>query len=218
LALPELPVDPELIKDAYYRGVLPFVLQLRGYEVLHASGVLMPQGVVAFSADPETGKSTFAYGLSQRGYPLWADDAVLVDITSLESLQLPFAVRLRPSSALFFGENVEVPLANTDLVKFASQPLSAICVLERLTDSDHSAIVNIQRLSSAQAFAAVLPHAYSFSLKDSGYKRRLAQNYLALVKDVPILQVRFRSGLENLSLILDAVEQSLIAVVKSAVS
>ena len=50
----------------------------RGWEALHASAVLSPQGVVAFCAGSGTGKSTIARGLSERGYQLCADDAVAV--------------------------------------------------------------------------------------------------------------------------------------------
>src|SRR5215216_4252290 len=62
-AVTEPSAPRELVVDAYYRTVLPFALQARGLEVLHASAVRMPQGVVALCALKETGKSTIAYAL-----------------------------------------------------------------------------------------------------------------------------------------------------------
>jgi hypothetical protein len=66
---------PESVLDTFRRMVLPLALQAQGEEVLHASAVRMLQGVVALCAVSETGKSTLAYALSRRGFPLWADDA-----------------------------------------------------------------------------------------------------------------------------------------------
>ena len=75
--LPGVPV--ELIEEIYERGVLPMALQALGLEALHASGLLLPQGVLGLFATSETGKSTFAYELAKRGHTLWADDSILFD-------------------------------------------------------------------------------------------------------------------------------------------
>src|ERR687885_2742131 len=80
-AFPEGDADDDLVRDAFRRAVLPMALQVLGREVLHASAVLGPRGVVALCAVSETGKSTVAYGLSRRpGYELWADDAVAFEL------------------------------------------------------------------------------------------------------------------------------------------
>src|SRR5262249_38115323 len=99
----------EMVQDAFYRSILPMVLQVRGREVLHASAVRTACGVVALWAVSETGKSTIAYGLSRRGYQLWADDAVAIDVAGpiITAIQLPFSIRLRPASASYFA--VESP-------------------------------------------------------------------------------------------------------------
>jgi len=65
-AHPEPDVSDRLVCDVYRRTVVPMILQVHGYEVLHASAILMRQTVVAFCGISETGKSTLAYGLSRR--------------------------------------------------------------------------------------------------------------------------------------------------------
>ena len=87
------------IWDTYYRSVLPMALQMLGKEVLHASGVQTTGGTIAFCAISEAGKSTIAYGLSRRGYRLWADDAVVFEISDrvVSTIPLPFRIRLRPA-------------------------------------------------------------------------------------------------------------------------
>ena len=71
--------------------------------------------------------------------------------------------------------------------------------------------VAVRCLSSAQAFAAVLTHAYCFTLQDRERKRRMIRHYLDLVAGVPIFDMGFQSGLANVPTILDAIEQLLIA-------
>ncbi|HEX4463845.1 MAG TPA: hypothetical protein VH042_04305 [Solirubrobacterales bacterium] len=58
--------------------VLPNVGIAHGYEALHASAVLTDRGVVAIAAASGTGKSTLALELVKRGWPLFADDTVVL--------------------------------------------------------------------------------------------------------------------------------------------
>ena len=59
--------------------VLPNVSLAHGREALHASAVHSPHGVVAFAAPSGTGKSTLAGELVRRGWPLCADDVLVLD-------------------------------------------------------------------------------------------------------------------------------------------
>src|ERR1700752_257607 len=98
-------VPESRVVDGFERAALPLILHVKGQEVLHASGVLMPAGVVAFCAVAGTGKSTLAYALSRRGYPLWGDDAVpfVVAEEGITTFRLPFRVRLLKESVVHFG-------------------------------------------------------------------------------------------------------------------
>jgi hypothetical protein len=58
--------------------VLPNVGIAHGYEALHASAVSTDRGVVAIVAASGTGKSTLALELIRRGWPLFADDTVVL--------------------------------------------------------------------------------------------------------------------------------------------
>jgi hypothetical protein len=202
--------NEDLVVDAYRRRVLPMALQVSGREVLHASAFRSSAGVIALCADSETGKSTIAFGFRSRGYALWADDLVAFEISDRGSraLSLPFNMRLRPSAAaLFDQDSSEFVLAESDedlTPGDDSAPLAAICVLRR--EVAGTAPVVVRSLSSSQAFAAVLSHAWSFALHDGERKRRMINNYLELVARVPIFDIAFQPGLENLPAILDAIE------------
>jgi hypothetical protein len=201
----------ELVVDAYRRRVLPMALQVCGREVMHASAVRSRAGVAALCADSETGKSTIAFGLSGRGYPLWADDLVAFDISDHvgRAISLPFNMRLRPSAASLFDlDTTQLPIAPSDDDSPPGKetaPLLAVCVLRR--EDAHVTRVAVRRLSLAEAFAAVLAHAWSFGLEDSERKRRMIHNYLDLAAGTPVFDICFQPGLTNLPAILDALEQ-----------
>lgn len=58
--------------------VLPNVGIAHGYEALHAGAVSTDRGVVAIAAPSGTGKSTLVLELIRRGWPLFADDTVVL--------------------------------------------------------------------------------------------------------------------------------------------
>src|SRR5882672_262566 len=201
----------DLVLDAYRRRVLPMALQVCGREVMHASAVRAAAGVIALCADSETGNSTIAFGLSGRGYPLWADDLVAFDISDHvgRAISLPFNLRLRPSAAALFDlDTKQSPIVAADDDSPPGKEtarLLAVCVLRR--EDAGAARVTVRRLSLAEAFAAVLAHAWSFGLEDAERKRRMIHNYLDLAAGTPVFDICFQPGLRNLPAIFDALEQ-----------
>ena len=210
VARPHPSVAAGLVEDVYRRAVLPLVLQVRGREVLHASGVRSPRGVVAFCAESGTGKSTLAAALDRRGYPVWADDAIAVDTSSIPVMtaRLPFRIHLRPPSvALFRGELPAAEVAGSESSAAGAAdrlPLAALCVLRR-TDRVTGAVA-IEKLSGPVALAALLSHAYCFSLRNADRKRRMLTHYARMATEVPVFEVQIESGLRLLPEILDRLD------------
>ena len=204
-------VSTAQVVDAYRRRILPMALHVSGREILHASSITSSAGVTAFCGPAFVGKSTIAFGLRRRGYTLWGDDALAVEVShgGAHSLSLPFEIRLRRSAAEFFGLDTTPASAPGDdeLPGILTAPLASICVLQR-TDSG-AAPVSDRRLPSAEAFAAILAHACWFTLRVSEGKRRLIDNYLDLAARTPIFQITFKPGLDNLPAVLDVIEQLL---------
>ncbi|MGZ4315344.1 MAG: hypothetical protein ACXVRS_05875 [Gaiellaceae bacterium] len=202
------------VAEAYRRVVLPMIQQARRSQVLHASGVRTALGVVAFCGTSGTGKSTVAYGLARRGYPLWGDDAVCFATSErgIESIPLPFDLLLRAPTASFF-DSASDPVNTIPETKGGATEavrLGAVCVL-RADESSSStgSPVRILALASAEAFTATLQHAYTLALSDTDHRTRLVDNYLELVATTPVYEVSFERGLERLDLLLDAIEDRL---------
>jgi hypothetical protein len=192
-------------------------LQALGREVLHASAIRTPRGVVVLCAVSETGKSTIAYGLSRLGYTLWADDAVAFEAVGDRALAvpIPFQIRLRPASLAHFGRDpmpANPPSGWESAVQSAPAPLAAVCLLERAHDLCAGATVDIRPLAPIQALPMVLAHAYCFSLRDKERTRCMFQQYLGLVRSAPVFGVRFEAGLDKLPAILGHIEQHIIRI------
>jgi len=203
-------VAPGLVEDAFRRTVLPLAMQVHGTEVLHASAVRSPRGVLAFCADSGTGKSTLAAALSRRGHRLWADDAVALDVSSppVTSVQLPFRLRLRPPVVASLGEAAATRAAGLEGAEddaVERLPVDALCILRR-TDRVVGTVA-IERLRPSAALPAVLSHAYCFSLRDPDRKREMLKRYVSLVARVSVFKVLVESGLPQLPAVVDRLDE-----------
>ena len=208
--VPEGGASSAILVDSYYRSVVPRALQAYGFEALHGSAVAVNGGVVALCAQRETGKSTIAFALQQRGHEAVADDAVVMTVPGLdedrpvEVLPLPFALRLREQSAKHF----EAPAKRRVLVDSHSHrageqrlPLSAIVMLAR-----HDGPVTLERVAGDQAFSLALSQSHAFSMEHGQRKKSMVGNYMRLVRLVPTFRLSFPSGLDHLGAICETIE------------
>jgi hypothetical protein len=208
LAVPDDGAPFTLVVEAYRRTVLPQALQFFGREVLHASAVVTDAGVVGFCAYSQTGKSTLAFGLGQRGYAPWADDALVFETGTegARALALPFAVRLRPASQEYFDVEPlpaeERPQGGEITIGAESLPLAALCVLSRAEGP-----VVVARVAPADAVTSLLPHAYYVSLRDERRKERMLRAYLELASLVPVYELTFPAALDELPAVMDKLER-----------
>jgi hypothetical protein len=199
------------IRDFYRRCVRPMVLQSRGTEVLHASAVAANGGIVGLCGESESGKSTLAVALGLRGYAVWADDTVAFRVREdgIVAIPMGFSIRLRPPSASYFS----LGQAESDMVVRVDgfprargvRPLAALCVLAPGPDLPGPRI-HVAPLEPAQAFVALLSHAFCLSLNDVRRKTGMLYHYLELACRVPAFQIRFRAGFDSIGAVLDNIE------------
>jgi hypothetical protein len=79
---PDPGADPATLRACVLGPALGLLLHQRGLLVLHASAVVLGDGVVAFLGRSGQGKSTTAAALHVRGCGVIADDVVAVDLTA----------------------------------------------------------------------------------------------------------------------------------------
>jgi hypothetical protein len=207
--------EPEHILDAYYDAALPMAVQVvLGGQAVHASAVVAPETrVAAFCGLSHTGKTTIAYGLSRRGYPIWADDVVAFDTSSGEgvwSLRLPFRLNLRAQSAAHFEGLPEACASRADggFPEWARVPLAVLFVLQPLDRARPALRHGARRLSPKEALLALLANAFCFQPQTPHEKRKMMQDYLEVVACVPIFRLEVRPGLDALVALLDEIEET----------
>jgi hypothetical protein len=127
-----------------------------------------------------------------------------------QTLFLPFRLRLRPTSAEFLEHSDEFEgWPSADSTGQVSAPLAALCVLARTDEPARE--VEIRLLSRAEAFTALIPHAYCFSLSNLAKKRRMMQHYLELAARTPTFAISIASGMHRLPQVIDTIEKTLPA-------
>ena len=200
LAVPDPGVAREAVETAYRDMVRPVALQALGLELLHASAVITPQGVIVLCGCSGTGKSTFAFALAKMpAHSLWADDLTLLDLrgTLLEAVALPFDIGLRPASVSYFRDVESSPPRKA---RESRAPLRAICILRRV---DPAGPLHVTRLTASAAFSQLMDYAHSFCTEVVERRRRMLRGYMELVARVPVLEVRFRPGFDAFPAVLD---------------
>jgi hypothetical protein len=195
-----------VVHDLFRTAVVPLALQASGYEALHASAVRVDTGVAAFCGFSGSGKSTVAFGLGRRGYPLWGDDAVVFaagEEGNIRCFPIPFTLSLRDASREFFGVRTQSLQVVED--RRQASTLAAVVVLERSSDE----APGVERVSFSDAVRLLLPHAYRFTLADRTRTRQTVETYLDLATSVPVIRARYEPGFSELPALLDTIENAL---------
>ena len=206
VAIPDADAVDARVRDAYHRNVLPLVLQLRGHEALHASAVETEDGLLVLCGVSGAGKSTFADRLARRGYPAWADDAVVLDLDrdDVAALPVPFRLSVR-------GDAADIGAAGHG--RLQPLPVRALAILKPAADLGPRP-VETTRLAPGSAFTALLTHAYFFRLSDPERNATLVRRYLRLASIVPTFDVRYRPDLARIEAVLDELERSVLGAAR----
>jgi hypothetical protein len=122
--------------------VLCNVSVMLGYEGLHAAALDTPEGVVAFAGASGVGKSTLAFELVRRGWPLFADDMLTLRRGPSKVQAYPATSHMTVSEDL--ARTCELDELGATVAKLAGErwlaaygacqrprPVRALCLLER---------------------------------------------------------------------------------------
>jgi len=194
------------LQDSFTRGVIPVVMLARGCEALHASAVDTGSGVVAFCAQSGTGKSSLALALTLQGAMLWADDTVALQWAAdrVESVALPFPVRVDDQVQETLGRRSDVPLADPG----ARQPLRRVYFLTRDVTIDPGR-PELTPIRGGSRFERLLAHAHPFELATDARRRMMIERLLRIAAVVPLYELRFAPSLEHLPVLAQSVSAHL---------
>ncbi len=144
--------------------ILWAVSLLRGFELLHASAVSTPRGVVALVAGTGGGKSSLAAEYLRRGATLFADDVVALDDAAGAVVAFPGPPLMNLPRPLapdqLGGADVLADFGDERWVLFerdnpSAQPLAAVVLIQRVAGA-HAGCSRVDATS-----LTLLPHAVS---------------------------------------------------------
>ena len=206
LVWPEPDARHEEISDTFDRLLQPVILQALGKQALHAAAAVGPCRTIAFCGNAGSGKSTLGFAMGRAGYGQLADDALVLQLEQdrVSVCPLPFAPRLRQASRLHFGHAEQIPATRVD-VRPADLLLSAIFLLRQDEQTERP---RLALLPQAQAFSAVLAHAYCYDAQDPSHTRRLVDSYLAMVSLVPVFALQYRPDLQRLQQLIEMIKDA----------
>ena len=199
-------LEPEL-RDSFVRGVIPVVLLARGYEALHASAVVVPQGVVALCGTSGTGKSTTALAIAAQGARHYSDDTVVYQVVDGQGIaaRLPFPVRVDDSAR----DVVE----SMNHFRFGAAPGSReITPLHRIYHlvRDSSVPADAPRFSPippATRFEILLAHSHPFDMGGDDRRRAFIEHLMTVARTVDVWECRFRPSLADLPALAGSIRQ-----------
>ena len=193
------------------------LLQQRGFLILHASAVVLPDGAVAFLGDKGWGKSTMAAALQLRGYPLLTDDVLALKLDGdARPLALPAFPQLKlwPSAVKALGGDPEslpriVPQLNKRVRRltedFSPEPLP----LNKIYLLGKGNSLALDPLPSGQVLGQLFRHSYSGRFGKHLLHQGEAFHFrqcMKLAQQVPIYQLLRPSELSLLPEIAQYVE------------
>jgi hypothetical protein len=211
---------PEEVRLFLLGTVWAALLHQRGLLVLHASGILTPQGAVLLMGRSSAGKSSLAAAFYQRGYPVLGDDTIAVDVVAGQPVVYPAFAQLR----LWPDMLRELGIAPEDTLPLrpklpkrilpasqgfspAAQPLRAIYLL----GTDLASELKLEKMQGMSRFSTLLNNTFREKfLSGLGVRPQHFQKVSQVAQKTPVaLLVRARQGAQFEKLV-EAVEKDLV--------
>jgi hypothetical protein len=196
--------------------VIPLVLSRRAHIVLHASAVLTQQGVIAFAGRSGDGKSTIAGSFARDGFPVLADDFLVLRRVRAEWMAIPSypGIRLWPDAinALLPGvvQTGEVAdytakrrVGNTKrnfLHASAPAPLRRLYFL-----ANDVGKVWLEKLSRGQAMIKLVEFSYNLDIRDVTFLRAQFDTVGRFSEDVAVHAIHYPREFKTLPTLREAI-------------
>jgi len=213
--------DPLALQNFLFGQVLSFALIAQGLEQLHATVLNVHDLAVGFLGDCRFGKSTLAAAFVQAGHRLVTDDMLMLDDrdgclfaqpgSGRIKLQPDSAAALlahgRPSRPLIPGATKHCFSLQAHEVERTTLPLRHVYLLPPPIERESVAEIDIQQLSHAAGFRALLSNSFNVAVLE---RDRLARQFAfaaTVATRVPVHVLRYPPGLSHVQKVRQAVTE-----------
>ncbi len=177
--------SPETIRHLLLDHLLPLVLNLRGLEVLHASGSVVNGRAVLFAGPSGSGKSTLAAALARAGCSMLSDDCVVLRMESGQVQAVPAYGGFRmwdDAADWIVGRGHRLPpvadysakkrwIPGAEEIQAADRP-APVAKIWFVSHADYGEEPGATPLSPAETLAELLARSYRMDLCDLDMLRR----------------------------------------------
>ena len=214
-------LSAETLSHLLLDHVLPLVLNLRGQDALHATAVLTPYGVCAFTGPTGMGKSTLAAAFHRAGDPIFSDDCLALQPHPQALAAIPAYPGLRlwtdSLTALGIADDATQPVAHytskqrlatpnrLDHAPETARRLAAVYSLRRRPAEPGCRPMRNERLSRRDAVMELLPHLFRMDVTDRHMLARQFDLLAQLVACTPVRRLHVPSSFDALDHIRDAI-------------
>jgi hypothetical protein len=172
--------------------VLPMVLSLLGRDAIHATAVVSPYGACAFVGPSGSGKSTLAASFLVAGYPVMADDCLVLEKRRRRIFATPAypGLRLRNDAVQVFARDGDRPIPVAEYT--AKARLLSPCALRNFPKLPQplAGIYRVVRNSKNDA-RRTCPRVETFSARET-FMQLVSSTMLLDTGDTPLLRRQFR--------------------------
>lgn len=210
---PRRQMPPETLRHLLLDQVWPLALSGAGRFVIHASGVVLPDGrAVAFAGTAGAGKSSLAAAMAAAGCRLVSDDCLLLERTGSDWLAVPSYPGLRLWPDMLAGLEADEE-GTSEVAHYTSKkrlargalpfsvdaaPLAAVYIVRPLPAG---APTKIARLTGGTPVMELVPSTYLLDCEDRVQLERSFAHLAALTTMVPIRQLDLPHALDRLGTI-----------------
>lgn len=190
-------------------------LEQRGFQVLHASAVLIHDNAVLFLADSQQGKSTIASAMVNMGYPLLSDDLVPVKYSQARGRFYAYpsypVIKLWPEQfeRLFKNQN-PVQFRDDDLKKcrlridqmnpnsFCNRPCP-LAVIYKLNRCETTMKISIEKQSRMDSVTDLVRYSFAAPVMiATGWQPHRLSEFSKLSSDISVRNLKYSSGKDNM--------------------
>ncbi|MDX1401962.1 MAG: hypothetical protein R3245_08575, partial [Kiloniellales bacterium] len=199
--------------------VLPRVLAQQGRLVVHAGAARVGDRAIAFIGNTGSGKSTLTASLHAAGYPLLADDGLVLMQREGVTLALPTYPSLRLWPDAIASLFIQAPKVAT-MAQYSSKrritmtenwaqtegPLSlaSFYVIEQRAAAD-DASVSLSRLTPSEACIAIIANSFQLDVTDGPRAAELFAIASNISENVPVFSLVYPREYERLPEVHEAI-------------
>ncbi len=212
--------DPAVVEGLFLSSILAYLLECRGVLALHGSAIDVDGAGVCFLAPAGTGKSSLAAAFVSAGYSLLTDDVLALDRVGGGFVIRPALPEIkvhRDIGSFICGSGFEAlrrvhPLEDKRrwcVERRTSDATTAVAprafyVLSRSDELDH--LERRSRLSQLNASIEILKAGFTPNLAEAmGLAPHRLKRISRLVAQVPVSRLHYRSAIEDLPRLVEAV-------------